>query len=309
MSFLFSLIAYLLCLPLLFPHPTFAQAQPSFSVTPSLLSIDLRNESPDTEVRYKNLSQKVIAVELSAKDFSAINDAGKVSFLGETDAKNYHYSLSSWLQFSTQAFSLNPGEEKIIQVHIQKEKLPLGGHYAAILASFGERDISASHIISLRGVLSTLLFVRAGKGYEREEAKISSFSRTDSFPYFPKQLTFRFQNIGNVPLIPYGTVDIVDIFGRVVARGIVNEGSLITLPETIRRYTLSVDKKTSFLLPGMYHAKLSIHYGEGRHQLKKDEIFFSQGSINWVLLLEGLAAVLLVILLYKLWRKPFKMKL
>jgi hypothetical protein len=308
MPFLFSLIAsHLLLIAFLFlPHPAFAQTSPSFSVTPSLLQIDLRNESPDTEIRYKNVSPKVLSVGLSAKDFSAMNDAGKVSFLGETDAKNYHYSLSSWLQFSTQAFSLNPGEEKIIQVHIQKEKLPLGGHYAAILASFGERDVSDSHMISLQGVLSTLLFVRAGKGYEREEAKISSFSQTDSFPYFPRQFTFRFQNTGNVPLIPYGSVDITDIFGHLVARGIVNEGSLLTLPETIRRYSLSVEKKTTFLLPGIYHAKLSIHYGDGQHQLKKEEMFFSQGSIDWVLMLESLVAMLLVFLLYKLWRKPFK---
>src|SRR5689334_8430635 len=103
------LFLILFCISFFFPSTATAQSSPSFSVTPSLLQIDLRTEQPEAEIIYKNLSNDITSVELAAKDFSAFDEKGKVNLLDETDAKNYHYSLSSWIEFSTQAFSLNPG--------------------------------------------------------------------------------------------------------------------------------------------------------------------------------------------------------
>src|SRR4051812_27221244 len=93
------------------PQSAFAQTPPSVSATPSILQLDLRTESADTSIYYKNLSQQTVNIALRAQDFNGLPDEGKVNFLDEKDAKSYQYSLSSWIHFETEVFSLDPGEE------------------------------------------------------------------------------------------------------------------------------------------------------------------------------------------------------
>lgn len=288
---------------LFFPTLAFAQTQPMIAATPSIIRLDLRTDKPDTVIYYKNLSKEPIDLSLSAKDFNGLDDTGTVHFLDEPDAQNYNYSLSSWIHFESESVSLNPGEQKAIAIHIDKEKLPVGGHYASIIAEVIQRDTQG--IIPLRGILSTLLFVRAGKGYERENARVTTVESDTTFPYFPQEFFFKLQNTGNIDLIPYGLLEITDMFGRKVATGIVNEGSLITLPESIRKYKVAITSK-SFLIPGVYHAHLQIHYGEKNKQASADTTFWSQGSIPLVLIFGIILTIIILVGVYRLWKKPFR---
>lgn len=92
----------------------------------------------------------------------------------------------------------------------------------------------------------------------------------------------RFQNTGNVELTPYGLLEIKNQQGKLVARGIVNEDSSITLPEAIRTYTLPVKTVESVILPGKYTAILTLHYGKSNKTLISKTGFTTLGTKNLI---------------------------
>src|SRR5665213_1621012 len=123
----------IVCLLFIWPHNVLGASGPGISVSPSIIRLDLRTDNPDVSQSYKNLSTTdPITIDFSSEDFNGISDTGKLNFLTPKDASNYRYGLSSWIHFSPDSLALNPGEETMIMIHIDKQKLPVGGHYASI---------------------------------------------------------------------------------------------------------------------------------------------------------------------------------
>lgn len=291
------LTEFLLILPIVFIflacQSSDVFAAENISVTPQISRIDLAQDAPETEFIYTNNTGSPIELSFSIQDFKELEDRGVPGFLEEKDAKNYKYSLSSWVTFDKKTMLLNPGERGTLKVLIDKTRLTLGGHYASVLAEMKQAESGKE--VKLRAVLASLLFVRATTGYEREEGKISFFGPQREFPEFPDQFIMRFQNTGNVETIPYGIVEIKDLFGRKVAKGIVNDGSLIALPESIRRYDVPIQRLVRFLPIGFYNATISVHFGKDNKTLYSNSRFFSQGSIDFRLVLGGVIIISIVL--------------
>ncbi len=308
MRFLASFIAIsvIVSLPLIvraqFPSP-----QSGITVTPSIIKLDLAESSSSFLLTYKNTTQHSIELSLSAEDFTALEEGWKVKFLDEDTDNSYRYTLSSWIKFETSTLLLNPSEEREVKVFIDAQRLSPGGHYASILAEIKPGG-EVGHI-GLRGILSSLVFVRTASGSENEAAMIKSFSGGQTYGSFPTKYAIQFHNTGNVDLAPYGKIDIKDMFGRTVATGILNEESLITLPESIREYQVMAATPQTFLLPGFYTAHLNLHYGKTNQQAQKTFRFFSLGAVSlpYVALAIG-AAIALVILFVVRSRKLAKSK-
>jgi hypothetical protein len=276
---------------LIYPLPLFAQEQSGISVTPSILHIDLKTEPAEFELIYKNNSKSDISLELSANDFSELEDGWKVRFLNDEESKNYHYSLASWIEFERKSLSLKPGEEGRAKVIINKEELSAGGHYATIMATISALEESGQQV-DIKGLLSTVLFVRAATGQEIEQASISdvSFERA-SFFQFPTVFVMRFNNQGNTELVPYGSLEVKDMFDRTVAKGILNEGSNYSLPESIKRFEIKTKSLESFFVPGIYKVQMDVTYG-GTGNLKYESTFvylniLSLGTVLIILILIG----------------------
>jgi hypothetical protein len=70
----------------------------------------------------------------------------------------------------------------------------------------------------------------------------------------------RFQNNGNVHLVPRGVISVTDPFGRVVVKGIINQESALILPETLRVYPVRLDKLATSLVPGRYTLTTTYRY-------------------------------------------------
>lgn len=261
----------------------YAQAQQGITVTPSILRLDLSQDVPEAELIYKNNTKSQIELSFSAQDFSELEEGGRVKFLQEKDAKNYQYGLTSWITFKKQSLTLSPGEQQKIKVFISKDKLTPGGHYAAVQAEL-KQSVEGEGRVPIKGILSTLIFVRTATGNEREEIILQSISPIRTLLGFPDTFLLRLQNRGNVELIPYGAVEIKDMFGNIVAKGIINEGSLFVLPESIRRFDVPIAKLSSLMLPGNYTAEVTIHYGKEEKILKSSVSFVSQGSMNLLLI-------------------------
>ncbi len=297
----FSLVISLF-LALLLTHAVDAQTtSKGVSVTPSIAHIDLAVDPPEYELTYVNNFDTDITITLSAKDFTELEDSYKLEFLDAPKAQNYKYSLSSWISFETKTLELAPHEKKSVKIYIDKNRITKGGHYASILAEIAQP--ASSQNIGIKAVLSSLLFVRASTGKEVEDGKIFSFEPLrDNYDY-PDSFLLRFQNSGNVHVIPYGTVIVYDPFGNLVAKGIVNENSLDALPESIRSYTITSTTYQKVLIPGTYTAKLSIHFGKTNQKLSQSIKFFSMGGMDFI---KTLGLIVLLAALVVLYRKKFK---
>lgn len=266
---------------LFFVSFTIASAQTTqqyITVTPSIIHIDLAKHSPDAELTYTNTTNQTVELHLSVTDFKPLED--RLQFLEGKDVNNYKYSLSSWVHFETNDITLNPNESKTVKIFIDTDKLTTGGHYGTIQAEWSRgKDQSP---IPTNVILSSLLFVRTNHGNEVEEANINEFQPDQDFYQFPENVVVKIENTGNVDINPHGLVEIKDMFNRTVATGIINENSLLTLPESIRRYDVTLKNQQTFLFPGIYHANMYVHFGKKDITLRKSLTFFSQGSTNIV---------------------------
>lgn len=297
-----TLLAVLLCLTflVLLIQTASAQAKQGITVTPSIIRLDLSQDKPEAEVFYKNSTQIQIELSFSAQDFSELEEEGRVKFLQEKDAKNYQYGLTSWITFEKNSIALAPGEDQSIKIFINKDQLTQGGHYASILAEVTQGEKEGQ--LPIKAILSTLIFVRAETGNEHEEMSLQNVSPIRTFLGFPDTFLVRLANSGNVELVPFGVIEIKDMFGNVVAKGIINEGSLITLPESIRRFDVPITKLNAVIFPGIYTADINTHFGKENKVITSSVSFVSQGSIN--LLLFGL--IILAALISLFVRKSFQ---
>lgn len=280
---------------LVFSKGAYAQEKQGITVTPSIVRLDLSIDAPEVEVFYKNSTHSQIELSFSAQDFSELEESGRVKFLLEKDAKNYKYGLTSWITFEKNSITLAPGEGQNIKIFINKDQLTQGGHYATILAEVKQSEKEGQ--VPIKAILSTLIFVRSATGSEHEEMSLQGVSPIRTFIGFPDKFLVRLQNQGNVELAPYGLVEIKDMFGNVVAKGIINEGSLITLPESIRRFDVPITKLNTIIFPGIYTADINIHFGKEDKSLQDSVSFISQGSINLLIV------VLLVPVAVLLWKR------
>jgi len=265
-------------------------AEQNIQVTPQLTQIDLANDAPEAIIYYTNNTSSALELKLSVHDVAELEERNPVGFLDPKNAQNYKYSLSSWVYLDKQTLLLAPGEKRQVKASITKEKLSPGGHYGSILAEIVQTTEKKK--VQVKAILASLLFVRAHTGFEIEEAKIAFFGLEQNFFQFPKKAIFRFQNTGNVDLAPYGTVEITDSNNKVVGKGIVNEDSLITLPESIRKYTLAIKPLQSFISPGTYTAVIKLRYGKANKTIETKTQIFTEGSIDIKITIAGLIALL-----------------
>lgn len=289
-------IGIILCV--FFILPLQAQAlDKGITVSPSIAHIDLSEDPPFYTLSYTNNTNTQLTLKLSVQDFTELEDSYKFDFLSPKDAKNYKYSLSSWISFENKTLEIAPKETKSIMVFIDKERITKGGHYASILAEIQQPETNKK--VNIKAVLASLLFVRASTGKEIEEGKISSLAPLRDGIEYPDNYVVRFENSGNVHVIPYGLLEVFDPLGNLVAKGPLNENSLDALPESIRAYTTNVSTYQKVLLPGVYSANISVHFGKTNQKTSKSLKFFSQGSFDFVKIAIAIFILLIISLYYK----------
>lgn len=258
--------------------PVHASSLNGISVTPAVMRIDLSSDSSVAELLYTNNSQEPVTLHLDVKNFSALEDGWTVQFSNQPNSQNFRYSLSSWIKFDSTNVVLAPGEHRTIKVYIDKNGLPSGGHYASIQATIESADEQGS--LGIRGALSSLLFVRGASGKQTESGTIQKITMNSQHYSFPSSIELTFNNTGNVETVPYGECTVSQRGNKMVAKAIMNEDSLITLPETVRTYTLPIRKLSSTLFPGTYFLNCSLHLDKDTNQITYTRSFFSLGTFS-----------------------------
>jgi hypothetical protein len=223
---------------LTFPFRIYAQSpNGSLRAEPAFTEVVLNqpDEEKSVAIEYKNDSTSPVSLELFPLDFKQQDETGVISFLGK-DAGSFSYSLSSFLTFPVTTLELQPQEKKTVQIAVKnRPDLSPGGHYAAIIAR-QRNDQRSQSDTAISPSLSTLILLRKTGG-ERFNLSLKSVNWPDNFIVFayPSSIHLFFQNEGNVHVVPYGRVEIVDMFGRVIYKGVINTSSARIFPSS-RRY-------------------------------------------------------------------------
>lgn len=251
---------------LLFPQGRVHAENVSHGITisPAFQEITLGEKDAKTDffVSITNTTESLITLRISVFDFGSLDESGGVAFLGASNDLEKKYALASWIRPEKDVFMLGPNETKKILVTIEnRDALAPGGHYGALTFKT-ENDSDGSTVgdaIAVNQLFTTLLFVKKIGG-EIYHLELKGSEYENSSIRFQDMLRLRFQNSGNIHVVPRGVVTVSDPIGRVVAKGIINEESSIILPETFRIYPVRLKPILFSFMPGRYTMEIGYRY-------------------------------------------------
>ncbi|NTW89453.1 MAG: hypothetical protein HGB37_00885 [Candidatus Moranbacteria bacterium] len=252
-----------LFLPLPFSR-CFAESAPAsgFTISPFYREIDIQKsqERVSFAIDVTNNSQQIAEFRVSVLDFGALDETGGVAFLGSSDSLKY--ALASWVQLENDTLLIKAGETQTVRGYVEnRDSLSPGGHYGAIYLKSEGPGVSAEtrRNVAFDPSMASLLFVRKVGG-EVYDMRLDGREYPQSLFTLPSSVTLRFQNIGNVHVIPRGTVKITDPLGRVVRSGVINEQSGIVLPEAFRKLSANLMRVETPFIPGRYTVTIGYRY-------------------------------------------------
>ena len=258
------------------------------------LSIAPADSARSFELTLTNHTTSLQELKLSARDFGSLNETGGVLLEGSSEYTQ-KYGLASWLKLSTDTVVLKPGEARSVTVTIEnRTSLQPGGHYGAVAASVNSlTDQADNQVVINQQLLSLVLVTKLGG--EHYDLKLRAMSHNGNWLRLPKTIKLRFQNPGNVHVIPRGIVKLKSPSGTVLAQGIINSESAFVLPETFRELYVPLTKVGSALpLPGIYQAEVEYRY-EGISRVASKQYGLHFISLGMYLLLALVVLVALVV--------------
>ncbi|MDB5169139.1 MAG: exported protein of unknown function [Candidatus Saccharibacteria bacterium] len=299
----FSIISFLAFLS--FPsHALAAQKIPvGITLSPLLQQIQIQagDVAKSFDVTVTNNTGTVQEISLSARDFGSLNDTGGLIFEGAKNNYSQKYGLASWLSVSQDTVVLNPHESKTLLASIEnRSSLQPGGHYGAVVASVGNLDSQSPDAVVINQQLVALVLVTKVGG-EHYDLRLKQVTHNGNWLHLPSTVILRFQNPGNVHVIPRGLVELKSPSGTVMARGVINVDSAIVLPESFR--TLPVDLTPvgkAFPWPGQYHLSVQYRY-DGLDR-------FAAKNIGLQFVNAGMGVLLVVILAAAFWTVKQRVK-
>ena len=271
-------------------------------VSPAIYSIKTtsgQNTANFTE-SVTNITDNLLAVNVTTRDFGAQNAYGSVGFYGSSykPTSNPH-SLSAAISLPSNEYLIQPHQTEVITVSINNiNSLAPGGHYSAILFTpFIERNGGPNNQVNLQPSVASLIFLTTASG-GTQSIKLDGYSAPQIGFKLPYMAYILLTNTGNTQLIPRGVLTLKDNFNGVVAQTVVNDNSGMILPSTSRLFTENLSfPKNYFRLPGFYHLVLSYHVdGSNSYQtVSKTFIFVNPVYIVFLVVLVIVAWILRVV--------------
>ncbi|MDI6602777.1 MAG: hypothetical protein QME57_01480 [Patescibacteria group bacterium] len=298
-AFIISLITILI----------FVNSARALTISPPLMEIDVNpGDTVKKTIKIYNETEEENTYYSSVANFTARGEEGEPGFLESEETRGY--SLASWIEIDKSPFRLAKNERKEIPfiIRVPKNAEP-GGHYGVIFFSTQppvlEKEQTA---IGVLGKIGSLVLVRVA-GEIREEGRLIEFDTADKKTFYnrlPVDFAFRFENTGNVHLKPRGEIQIVNLFGKQTAKIPVNLVGGNVLPESIRRFQSSWEKKNGSLAKGTgFFAELKNeknNFALGRYKAELILVGFEGGVKSlwifpWRFLLVSLIVLIVAILL------------
>ncbi|KKR31689.1 MAG: hypothetical protein UT63_C0063G0002 [Candidatus Gottesmanbacteria bacterium GW2011_GWC2_39_8] len=300
MKFIFTFIIFSLLL-LLPDSIVQAKEVQGISITPpfqELVILEKDNQVPFS-IEFRNQTDTNKTLRFSVIDFGSLDESGGVAFLGNAgEAIEKKYGLASWIILEKDNMELDPGGKQILKVTVEnRESLSPGGHYGAIMVYVGKEEEAS--LVSFTQVISSLVFVKKTGG-EKYGMNLAEKSYIKNKLFFPRQVNLRFQNTGNVHLVPRGVVTVTDWIGRTIGKGIINQETGRILPESFRIYPVVLEMIGSPILPGMYNVDIDYRYSEKKNFDRATFSFFYPGFLGFGIVV--LLIILFVVIILRLLR-------
>lgn len=302
-------IGSLLALIVLFCVPLFGvvQAQQSgqgLEISPPVIDEQVDpGQTIQLEIRVRNVTDTEVIAKGALNDFEAAGEDGQPKILLDENADASPYTFKPWVT-SVPDLRLAPKEAKTtsITINVPKDASP-GGHYGVVRFTAVPVGIDDSGV-SLSASIGTLVLLSVSGDVVTqgniEEFTISQNGSTGSFfEYGPITFTERIKNTGNVHFKPSGTVKVKDTLGREVASLAINDKNGNVLPNSIRKFEQTLDKKNLF---GRYTAQLDVIYGDNQTMTQTQTFWV----VPYKMVLAVLGGLLLIILLIVFLVKRFK---
>ena len=274
-----------------------AAAPSGLTVSPAFQQVTIQAGASDQPVSFKITNDRPVAQNLSfsVRDFNTLNESGGLFFVGTnpTDLQK-KYGLAKWFSLPTKNITLQ--SHQTITLNGQILNLPdlsAGGHYGALMISLGSDQPNGR--VGFNPIASSLLFVTKPQG-AIYQLSLSNVYFKHSLVSLPGSVTLRFQNTGNVHIVPRGSVYINGPNGRLVSKGIINQNSNIILPGTFRRYNVTLNKISGTSAIGTYKLHADFRFdGINQYRSYEKNVFHIPMAelILIILIIIGLVMVML----------------
>lgn len=241
----------------------------SLTLTPPLFQV---TQAPggvwSSVLRVVNTNKFDLAVTASVQDFRPDGETGN-ALLGERGGPNDRHLMSGW-------FTLPEGEIVIprgttgeipFTIAVPEDASP-GGHYAAIIVATRPGQLDGGSGAGISSGVTSLFFLRV-PGDVVEEGAIRDFYAEKSIAQSPSaRFALRFENTGNVHLVPEGTIVITNMWGKERGRIDINKVNTFgnVLPESTRKFEFVWEGEPSIFEFGRYEAVATLVFGEQSRQ-------------------------------------------
>ncbi len=280
-----------------------AQDRLTLSITPPLFRLNIESgETWSSSIKVINNNPYDITVYPVVVNFESNGENGYGNFtpILEEDRNNPDL-LANWIKIDRESVAV-PREQSAgitFTVNVPQDASP-GGHYAAILIGTKPQSRSGGTDIGVSSFVSSLLLIKVG-GDIIERGDIREFSTDKSF-YDKPEATFnlRFENSGNVHIIPRGDIAIYNMWGKERGRILINKDSDFgnVLPDSIRKFSFIWKGDEDRFEIGRYKAVVTLSFGGEENQTVSRTISF------WVVPLGPtlkFAGIVLGFLLFMTW--------
>lgn len=223
--------------------------QKGITVAPARLVMSLGKNVKDYEgtVSVRNTLSAAVSFEAGIRSVQQVSSG----ILVPTDQQDP--VMSSALELTPTEFTLAPGQSINIKLRFRDiAALGPGGHYASLIIR--ERTITGRQV-SVAQAVSVMIFATKEDGATRK-VTIRNVVSDASIVRPPRSVTASFGNIGNTALVPRATVRVYDPSGKMVASGIMNEGSAAVLPGREIRLRSYLSAGGFVWMPGRYKVEV-----------------------------------------------------
>ncbi len=274
------------------------------TITPPLIKNNMNpGQLWKSAIKIVNNNSQELTIYTQVLDFKGGKDNGTVEFLEKKEKKEEDkistHLLSEWIIMDKEPIVIPAFKSKEIPFIIEvPEDAEPGGHYAAILAGVNPSDNEkGGSAIQVSSLLASLVLLKV-QGDIKEEGKIRDFS-TEKIVFSEANIDFnlRFQNTGNVHIQPQGEVDVINMYGKKVAKLPINHKTEFgnTLPGDTRKWTYNWKKEKNILDMGRYRADLILSYGDTEKTTINKSLYF--WIIDFKILFSVLGTIFFILLL------------
>jgi hypothetical protein len=264
-------------------------------ISPPVLELDASpGQTVNAAIKLRDITSGPLVVTGKADDFGAKNETGDPEILlNETGATRY--SLKYWIP-NVPSLTLQSEQEQTLSIPIVvPANAEPGGHYGVIRFTGLPPNLSGTGV-SLSASLGALVLMRVAGNIVEQLQNTQFFASQNGhtssfFQYGPITLSERIRNTGDVHVQPVGKVSVYDTFGRRIAQLSVNSLAGNILPDSVRRFDQTLNKRYLF---GHYRATYDVTYGTSKKQLASSMTFW---VIPWQLIIIVTALLLALVLL------------